>query len=75
MSGLRYYVLPVGDGRWGVVHDVPGIKGLASVDADFPTQRAAEHEAAWLNAEHARGQAPVEAGAAFPETAPLPLHP
>lgn len=42
------------DGRWLVVHDVPGLQGSVTVDADCLTFGAAERECAWLNAERDR---------------------
>ena len=45
---------PVELGRWLVVHTLPGLDGAVTVDADCPTQAAAEREAAWLEAERTR---------------------
>jgi hypothetical protein len=49
------------DGRWAVVHTLPGAGSLSAgqrgvaVDVDgFPDQASAEKEAAWMNAERER---------------------
>jgi hypothetical protein len=54
MTAAPYYRTqpdPARNGRWLVVHTIPGLAGAIAVDADCPTQAAAEHEAAWLEAE------------------------
>ena len=40
-------------GRWAVVHMLPGLH-VPTIDVDCPTLAAAEREAAWLNAERDR---------------------
>jgi len=42
---------PAGNGRWLVVHTIPGLAGAVAVDADCASQSAAERECAWLEAE------------------------
>jgi hypothetical protein len=55
MSTAYHYVKQATDGRWLVVHDVPGTT-TASIDADCLTRGAAERECAWLNAERDMGR-------------------
>lgn len=56
MTALPYYfVCRLPTGRWAVAHRVPAT-GLDHVDEDCPTLRAAQVEAEWKNAEHARAQ-------------------
>lgn len=43
-----YTVKQAPDGRWLVVHSLPGQPGSYGVDDDCPTERAAEQSAAWL---------------------------
>lgn len=56
MSTLPYYfVCRLPTGRWAVAHRVAAT-GLDSVDVDCATLHAAQVEASWMNAEHARAQ-------------------
>lgn len=49
-----YTVRPAADGRWLVVHALPGQPGAFAADADCPSLAAAEREAAWLEDERQR---------------------
>lgn len=54
----RFYTVRRAEtGRWLVVHAVPGQPGAFAADADCPTLAAAEHEAAWLEAQRDRDMA------------------
>ncbi len=56
MSSTPYhFTRPGANGRWLVVHQVPGASAVA-VDQDCLTMQAAEREANWLNAERDRQQ-------------------
>jgi len=55
MKSLPYFTVWKSDtGRWCVVHKAPGC--APTVDLDCPSLAAAEHEAAWMNAERERDQ-------------------
>lgn len=56
MTGAPYYRTipdPSLNGRWLVVHAIPGTGGAVGVDADCATHDAAVRECAWLEAERA----------------------
>lgn len=62
MHSLPYYrVQPKPNGRWAVVHRLPGLHTTYAEDADCLTEGAADRECAWLNAEREREQARVQA--------------
>lgn len=50
----HYSIQPGTGGRWLVCHRVPGTRDTLAIDADCPSQAAAERECAWLEAERQR---------------------
>lgn len=48
MTSSFYSIHPGAAGRWYVCHPLPGTTDTLAIDADCPSQRAAECEAAWL---------------------------
>lgn len=54
MKTPYYQVRPGSHGRWLVCHQIPGLLHGLTIDADCPTQDAAERECAWREAERER---------------------
>lgn len=55
-----YTVQPKVNGRWAVVHRLPGLQTIYAEDADCLTEGAAIRECAWLTAERAREHARLQ---------------
>lgn len=59
--GTFYSVRPGVAGRWYVCHPLAGTRDTLAIDADCPSLRAAETEAAWLERERQRELQRVQA--------------
>ena len=54
MSRPYYSIHPGAGGRWYVCHPLAGTRDSLAIDADCPSLKAAETEAAWLEAARQR---------------------